>query len=264
MVYVENNIFQFYKYKVEFFNTMTDKKVVSYVDDPDGVSRMASKHSHIEDIKINKLTPSVEEYERLKEFNALVLDIKENYINDCGIYVKFGAVLNKDVALKSIYDKSIDKTKAYIIDTLKPAFKRLRVEKELSGITLNGKWFDSDEGGRSALTSAMGLINIQISAGKDPKEILNQKVIWKMKDNVHAECTNAELQEVSLLIGKMVADAFKTEAVIGIKLMGYDLDKLLSIKEVNELRIYASSLDNEIQLKDVFEEIYQEVANGRI
>lgn len=264
MVYIEKEIFNFYNYKTVFYNSLTDKEVVNYTDEPSSIERMVAKHDHMKNLQIIPLEPTVEQYERLKEFNSLILDIKNNYINDCSLYVEHGAVFNKDKALNSIFEKSKEATKKFIMKVLKPSFKKLRTEKELSGFIHNGKWFDSDADGRLALTSAMGLVNIQISAGTPAETILNEKIVWKMKDNKHFECTYKELQEVCVLIGKMVADAFKTEGKMEQALSKYSIEELLTLKELEDIRIFSKSVsDKTLDLKEVFEQTFKEVQNGK-
>lgn len=264
MVYVKENKFVFYKYKITYRVKTTNELNTVYTDNKEAIIASLEKnrlHYTLENIEELKL--GITEYEKLKEMNDLIKQYKENYINDVTLYIENDIVINKDPILEDIFNKCLDKTKLYLLNVLKPYIKNIRTEYENSGFEFKGHIYDTDDRARTSLLGVSAAINTDITINKlTAEEALAKLVPWRMQNNETVMLTALELQEAGSKITKYISTCFAAEKLTQDRIMKLEVRDILNFKELNKFKSLLKNRVDETEL--TIKDIYSETLNSLI
>lgn len=226
MIKYINDSFEFFKFVVSYKEL--GKVVTKYVDNIDKVREQVHMNPHIYSrFRSEVFNPTTDQLERLNEINKLMIDFKENYIEDFNLYVKQGVMLNQDPLLGEIFSKAKFNNKIFLIGILAPIIKQIRVEKSEGGFEMYGRRFASDAMARD---NVLGYIS---KALKDklylniPFPIEEPKYIWKDLDNKFAPLTFAQLSDLSDRLLLHIQASFSAEALTAEALMKMEVVDLV-------------------------------------
>lgn len=259
MVYVKENKFIFYKYKVTFINKTNNTYNKTYTDNIEAVKASIEKNPRFYTLlNTEELKLGIPEYEKLKEMNKLIQHYKENYINDVTLYIENNIVINKDPILENLFNQCLENTKVYLLEILKPYIKDIRTKYENAGFEFKGHVYDTDDKARTSLLGVTSTINTDITINKlSPEKALAKIVPWRMQNNETVLLPASEIQEAGAKITKFISTCFAAEKMTQDKILTLEVRDILNFKELNEFK---SLLKNRSDNTDLtIESIYKEI-----
>lgn len=263
MVYVANDKYNFYDYRCTFIKKENNKEktIKYYTDNPGRIERMVMRNPEtMSNFNSEPLKPSVEQFERLNEINGLNIENKESRVPDVNLYVEYGVMINNDGPFATIFDKSAEATKVYIIEQLKPFIKKSRDRLEYEGYEFMGKLFDCDAAARANMAGAAASMAGAALMDTPKEAILGSKITWKLFDNTYFEVTAGDVLRLGNEVKDYFSDSILAESLTIEELNKKTVTELLNIKDLEELRSIRRSSNEEQDI--LIHDIYKEVLNN--
>jgi hypothetical protein len=263
MIYVKDNQFKFYKFKITYDIKQNGLNIgtVDYVDDVDEARDSIYRRPDIySNFNSEPLIPTPEQTHRLAAINNVNLQYKENYMWDMRLFVEKGVMFNQDPLLKPLADKGLAATINFLVENLKPEIKKLRDEKNNNGIELFGYKFDSNQFARNNVSQYITIAMKDMVIAKDQAKALDAKYIWKDFNDVHRELTFEQICKLADEMGNHMRACFAAEALTAQALSKKSVPELLSFpanKQYNRIGITEQQVTQPGDLAAVYEACYQ-------
>jgi len=231
MLKYTENTFSFYKYRGSYIVKPDNVSREIFTDNKDDIVLMVNTYpDRFTDLVVEEIVPTVEQTKRLEEVNEFNIDHPDNYISDFTTYVRYGILTNQDPKLNELALKAKDETVKFLVDELKPAIKKIRDAKSISGVESFGRKFDSDSLAKENITGyvTLGLLDVVATDRCD------RMYDWKDYDNQFAKLTYEQICQLAKLIAGHIQACFSAEALTYVELAKLSVEDLVKFEPTSK------------------------------